>query len=279
MNYDEKKPAFVSLISDTTFRYMFENEKMRKWFIDIIKAMTRVDLSGYHLVDNDTNTGNFLKDYRSNLVLSDNENCVIIEMNSSYCDAEQNKGKHYLLKEVYALGEKFTNKKIVLIMFNDYKEKDLDGCGEIESWFDYNDLGTKCCDIDIFKIFLPIYHKMCYDKCSEIDKKLWLFSSKSYEEMRSSVKNDSNLCIIEELERLGMDDNFVDEYNREITTKKIMNSIRSEGYSDGEENGIKIGIEKGKLEIAKNLLRNNINIDLVLKCTDLTIRELAESFE
>ncbi len=276
MKHNKKEPIFVSLVSDTTFKYMFKNEKTRDWFIDIIKDKTGIDLKEYHLVDNEMNTGNFLKDYRSDLVLSNNKDCVIIEMNSSYSEAVEIKGRQYLFRKAgnsFASGEKFTNdKKTILIMFNDYKKKKYDKYSIIYSWFGSHELGIKYDDIKMFEIFLPFFHEKCYDEYSEIDKRLWLFSSKSYEEMRNSVKNDSNLYIIEELERLGMNDNFVDEYDREIVNKKMMNSMRSEG----EKNGIQIGMQKEKQEIVKNSLKENIDINTISKITGLTVEEIRQ---
>ena len=45
-------------------------------------------------------------------------------------------------------------------------------------------------------------------------------------------KDDSNYFIIEELRRLGMNNKFVDEYDYEFVQKKLMNSIKDEGYEN-----------------------------------------------
>ena len=35
---EQKKDNFVSLLSDTTFKYLFKNEDTREWLVNIIKG-------------------------------------------------------------------------------------------------------------------------------------------------------------------------------------------------------------------------------------------------
>ena len=53
---------------------------------------------------------------------------------------------------------------------------------------------------------------------------------------------------------------------------------KDEGYKTGKEEGMKAGIEEGRnernLDIAKNLLKQNIAIDIISKATGLTQEEI-----
>jgi len=53
---------------------------------------------------------------------------------------------------------------------------------------------------------------------------------------------------------------------------------RTEGRAEGLEEGTKIGIEQGskqkEIEIAKNMLKDNISIDIIAKYTNLTEEEI-----
>ena len=49
----EEKKKFYSLLSDTTFKYLFKNEKVRPMLEKVIKYYTDVDLKGYEFIDND----------------------------------------------------------------------------------------------------------------------------------------------------------------------------------------------------------------------------------
>lgn len=73
--------------------------------------------------------------------------------------------------------------------------------------------------------------------------------------MRNNVKNDSNLYIVEELERLSMNDKFVDDYDAEIVNKKMMNSMKYEGYQEGKSDGI----NQERIEIAKKMLSKTMD--------------------
>ena len=112
---------------------------------------------------------------------------------------------------------------------------------------------------------------MCYHRSNEIDKRLRLFSCTSYEEMYDIVdKDDPNYFIIEELRRLGMNNKFVDEYDYEFVQKKLMNSIKDEGYENGKQDGK----NEEKLEIAKKMLEKKSDIDFISECTGISIEEI-----
>ena len=63
-----------------------------------------------------------------------------------------------------------------------------------------------------------------------------------------------------------------DKYVRE------MNSSRNEGYAEGKADGLSIGRSEGKasekIKIAKNLLRQKVDIEIIIKSTGLTEEEV-----
>lgn len=272
---ENNEPKFVSLASDTTFKYLWKNVRTNSWIREIVEAKTGISLIDYHLYDNEMNTGSLVKDYRTDITLSNNKDNVIIEMNNDYYDSAEIKGRQYLFRKAgfsFDSSEKYNEiRTTTLIMFNNYLKKGFEEQAIINSWFGAHELGIKYEDIEMFEIFLPIFNKVCYHRSNKIDKRLRLFSCKSYEEMYSIVdKDDPNYFIIEELRRLGMNNKFVDEYDYEFVQKKLMNSIKDEGYENGKQDG-----EKSKqLEIAKNLLSENIEVNIISKTTGLSIEEI-----
>ena len=266
MKNDE--PKFVSLVSDTTFKYLWKNERTNSWIKEIIEAKTNIDLTDYHLSDNEMNSGSKVKDYRTDITLSNKKDNIIIEMNNDYYESAEIKGRQYLFRKAgnsFNSGEKFTEvRTCTLVMFNNYLKKGFEEQAVIDSWFGAHELGIKYSDIEMFEIFLPIFNNMCYHRSNKIDKRLRLFSCQSYEEMYKIVsEDDPNYFIIKELERLGMNNKFVDEYDREFVQKKLMNSIKDEGYEAGKNDE--------KIEIAKNLLSENIEVNIISKTTGLSV--------
>ena len=271
----ENKPKFISLVSDTTFKYLWKSERTNSWIREIIEAKTNIDLTDYDLSDNEMNSGSKVKDYRTDITLSNRRDNVIIEMNNDYYDSAEIKGRQYLFRKAgnsFDSGEKFTEvRTCTLVMFNNYLKKGFEEQAVINSWFGAHELGIKYGDIEMFEIFLPIFSNMCYHRSNEIDKRLRLFSCKSYEEMYKIVdEDDPNYFIIKELERLGMNNKFVDEYDHEFVQKKLMNSIKDEGYNEGIIEGERLK----QTEIAKKMLEKESDISFISECTGLTIEEI-----
>ena len=269
----ENKPKFISLVSDTTFKYLWKSERTNSWIREIIEAKTNIDLSGYDLSDNEMNSGSKVKDYRTDITLSNKMDNVIIEMNNDYYDSAEIKGRQYLFRKAgnsFDSGEKFTEvRTCTLVMFNNYLKKGFEEQAVINSWFGAHELGIKYGDIEMFEIFLPIFSNMCYHRSNEIDKRLRLFSCQCYEEMYNIIdKDDSNYFIIEELERLGMNNKFVDEYDREFVQKKLMNSIKDEGYEAGKKDE--------KIDVAKKSLEQKIDVNSISIITGLSIEEISK---
>ena len=67
-----------------------------------------------------------------------------------------------------------------------------------------------------------------------------------------------------------MNDKFMDEYDTELVNKTLMASMKDEGYT----NGLNEGKQIRNIEIAKNLLQANVNIDIISESTGLTKEEI-----
>lgn len=272
---NDEKPKFIKLCSDATFKYLWKNAKTRKWFVEIIKNKTGIDLSNYEFIDNECNTGTIIKDQRNDLVLSDfKDNVVIIEMNSSYSDSEERKNRYYLFRRAgnnYLVGKDYTKEKhSTLIAFNNYIRNGIDDAKVLNSWFGVHDLGIKYNDIEMYEIFLPNFYKMCYYNSNKIDKRLWMFGAETYDEMKKNITDKDDLYIVEELERLGMNNEFIDEYDYEIVKNKLINSYKIEGKAEG----ITIGEKSKQIEIAKKSLEQDIDTNTISVITGLSIEEI-----
>lgn len=75
---------------------------------------------------------------------------------------------------------------------------------------------------------------------------------------------------MDELEKLGIDDELGAIYDNEQMQKRLLNTARNWGYDDGKAEGAKAE----KNAIAKNLLKDGMSIESVSKNTGLSIEEL-----
>jgi predicted transposase/invertase (TIGR01784 family) len=271
---------FIELGSDTTFKYLYKNKETRCWFNKIIKDKFNLDLDNYTLVDNELNTGNKIKDYRLDLNLKKDNNIVIIEMNNSYYQFLEAKNYQYLYRiagKQFMEGENYQNNKTKLVLFNNFKNHENEGLKTANFIFMDPDTKLKIEDIESFEIYLPNFKEVCYDS-NEVDISLSLFSCNSYEEMKEKTNNPLDLKVIKELERLAMDEKFLFEYDEEIVRKKTENSIRKESYQNGVDDGFNQGIEQGskqkQFEIAKVMLKDKLDLEIISKYTGLTKEEI-----
>ena len=271
-----KELEFISLVSDTTFKYLYKNIKTREWIDNIIRKKFNLDLSNYELMDNESNTGNNVKDYRMDLKLKNEKETVIIEINNDYYEFLQSKNYQYLFREagsMYDVGEDYSDKKTKLILFNNFKNKKSPEMKIGDFIFEDPINHITIDDIESYEIYLPNFKKVCYDS-DEVDVSLSLFSATSFDEMRKLTKNPKDIEIIEELERLAMDEEFKIHYDQEAVRRKTENSIRKESYEKGLECGLEQGKEKKQIEIAQSMLKDGVSIESISKYTGLSIEEL-----
>ena len=263
---------FVSLLSDTTFKYLYKNIDTRSWLQTIIKEVFLLDITDYELTDNESNTGNKVKDYRMDLKLVNGKNTIIIEMNKEYYEFIDSKNYQYLYREagsLYDTGEDYQDRKTKLISFNNYRNKKIPSLKMGSYVFIDPKTKLRIEDIESYEIYLPNYKKVCYDS-SELEVSLSLFSADSFDKMRKLTNNPRDIKIIEELERLAMDEEFKLHYNAEAVKRKTENSIKKESYRHGLEDGSK----QEKLEIAQAMLNDGDSIDKVSRITGLPVEEI-----
>lgn len=257
---------FLSPSKDTVFKYLFKKEEYREWLAEIILDQTGIDLDGYQLIDNEKNTGSKNKDYRLDLLFEKDNQLVVVEMNTSNLPSNLYKNYSYLFRIAgnrYDKKEKTYQKRVTkLVIINSFRSTEALGIPVLFFCLQDKDNHVKRDMIESLEIYLPVENKKEYNK---VEKRLLLFGTKSYDEMRKITDDPEDLKVIEELERLSMDDYFRYMYNEKEVNERLMNSRYEEGK------------EENKLEIAKNLLKlKTVSIDDISKATGLTIDQIKE---
>ena len=83
---------------------------------------------------------------------------------------------------------------------------------------------------------------------------------------------------IEEISNFTQEQKFA--YEESMKYYRDLKNVIDKSYDDGKIEGEEIGIEKGniegKLEIAKNLKDNGIDIEILIKSTGLLKKEIEE---
>ena len=117
-----------------------------------------------------------------------------------------------------------------------------------------------------YHINLPYLKNHCYNECNEIEKLCILFQE-DIEKYKIEINEDE---IMEEayetLENISSDEKIIGLYDAEKVEQKILNT-RLKGAKQE-------GIEQGIIRVAKNLLSQDVDIDIIMKATALTKEEI-----
>ncbi|HIT37970.1 MAG TPA: hypothetical protein IAB59_05795, partial [Candidatus Onthousia faecipullorum] len=126
-------------------------------------------------------------------------------------------------------------------------------------------------DFKIHEVYLDNYKGIRYNGDNKEEAYLSLFTATSYEELREIAGDDKEaLKIVDELERLGLDDKFGLAYDNELMQKKMINTARNWGYDDGKE----AGARAKEIEIAQIMLKTKEPLEKIVKYTGLSEEEI-----
>ena len=289
-NKEKTEKKFISLLSDTTFKHFFKIEDYKEFFNTILKPYTNVDISEFRLYDTEFNSGNEKRDYRLDILL-ESDKCdliILIEMNQFPSKEIKYRNRLFVytaLARSLNSGEKIKKKKVIQINFNKEKHPYVS-----KASYSVMDINThkEIKDFKIHEVYLENYKGIRYNKDNKEEAYLSLFTANSYEELREIAGDDKEaLKIVDELERLGLDDKFGLVYDNEVMQKKMINTARSWGYDDGKEagkaegkaEGLEEGAKAKEIEIAKKLLNIGTPKEDIIKVTGLSIEDLNNLLE
>ena len=125
-------------------------------------------------------------------------------------------------------------------------------------------------DLEMHFIELPKFRKKNPDISSKLDQWLWLICGEEEKIKMAKNENEKIKEAKSELEKLEMSPEDRELYELRLKAIRDEINIRESGYTDG----MRDGEEKGKKEIAKNLLKQNIAIDIISQATGLTQEEI-----
>ncbi len=249
-----------------------------------------MDISEFRLYDTEFNSGNEKRDYRLDILL-ESDKCdliILIEMNQFPSKEIMYRNRLFVytaLARSLNSGEKIKKKKVIQINFNKEKHPYVS-----KASYSVMDINThkEIKDFKIHEVYLENYKGIRYNKDNKEEAYLSLFTATSYEELREIAGDDKEaLKIVDELERLGLDDKFGLAYDNEVMQKKMINTARSWGYDDGKEagkaegkaEGLEEGAKAKEIEIAKKLLNIGTPKEDIIKVTGLSIEDLNNLLE
>ena len=161
---------------------------------------------------------------------------------------------------------------VARMMFEESKENEKVDLGYIVE----DKYATK--DLEMHFIELPKFRKKDPDMSNKLEQWLCLICDEEDKIKMAESKNEEIEKAKKELEKLAM--NPEDRKLYELRLKAIRDemNIRYSGYIDGMAEGEAKGRAEGKnernIEIAKNMLKENVNIQFISKMTGLNLEEI-----
>ena len=125
------------------------------------------------------------------------------------------------------------------------------------------------------------YKNLYYNLGVKLDKdKLWLvvILSENFTELYDLLSNllteDKRDSFIRKVINMSEDDFILSKYERETLDKLKELARLEDAETKGLKKGLEQGLEQSKIEIAKNLLKNNISIQVIHESTGLSLDEI-----
>ena len=270
-----KVPRFIPLLSDTAVKFLIKDENYRWFYEEIIKYKTGINLEGYKLIDNELNTGNKVKDYRTDLIFEKGKRLVNLELNQYVYKYTLAKNRYYALRLAgngYLAGEDDVYKNVTQINLNN---KIIHDGSKEESQLEYELQDPKynlvLKEVKILEIYLLNYKGIVYNKTNKYDTYISMLIAETFEEMEKIVGElEEGRKIMDKLKELGLDDKYGALYDAEVVHKKEINSARREGKIEGKAEGKK----ETTTSIAKTMLKAGESVNKVMDYTGLKKKDI-----
>ena len=112
--------------------------------------------------------------------------------------------------------------------------------------------------------------EMVYDKNNKQQRWLRFIGARSLEERREIAKGDELLMEL---------DTWCEDYVNDEQTKKIFGEwanyiAEKKGIRKGIQQGIEQGAQQEKIDIAKNMLKDNVSLEMIEKYTGLSLEDI-----
>ncbi len=270
---------FYSCRYDKTFKEVFLNPKNEDLLKALLEDILKVKIEIKKILPTELIVGNnIIKSKRVDaLILAINKK-IEIEINASINEYVYIRNMAYICN-VYStnalVGESY-NQDIDIIQINltwglDYEESKRE--------FRISDKNGNVYikNLLIIEINMEYYKKIWYSKDEKKIKEneLLVMLDLNEGELKKMPKSDKISEKYVESVTIVNNDPFFQEYmSQEEDQRKMQNSLIREAEDTGYEKGIKLGEEKGKIDIAKSLVKSGMSLEEVSKHTKIDISKL-----
>ena len=302
---DGVKYDYIDPLYDRAFKTIFKADTDRFLIKTLLKGLLGIDVVEVEEIDSEFKVyGLDEKQERCDYLVKVDGLSILMECNRVYSSKLKDRNLSHFRRLINDQG--FGS---VMLNFDNY---DVEGSGRLYSRYALrSDNDDKFYDgvMEIFHINLSKFNKMVYtkeeiDKLNEMEKALLIFKTRHRENLSMLTEGDANFMKFKQLyEDMTNDKKLIDEYTKEELeimafgeelAKEIAEELAEELAEEkakelAEEKAKELAEEKVKeiveekkqegiksrnIEIAKNMLKDNIDINTISKYTSLSKKEI-----
>ena len=277
----ETKP-FYTCKYDKAFKEIMMKEENFEILKKVLESILEVTIEKIELQPLHIPTGNIhLKGKEVDLLVVTDQGKIEVEVNTYYNDYVRVRNFSYITN-IYnnqvTVGDKYSeDTNVIQINLNYgipdtkyrriYKVRDEEGKEYIKNFY-------------IYEINMEKLKKIWYDKNElEIEKnKYLLMLDMEIKDIKKLPKDKVVKEYMEKIEKLNNDPMFINWITKEKDEQMIKNTqlynATQQGINIGINQGINQGIKQEKIEIAKSMLKKNMDIEDIIDITGLTKEEI-----
>ena len=306
-----KKGQKISILSDTMLKAMFQNEnrikysaKFLSYFIDVEyeDILNNICLAKNELDKNNENDKGercdyvaLLSDTSLNIEVNNNSSLEVLERNMEYA--------HRLYSKKIRRGEEnYQYTQVIQFNLNNFAFKGNDKIVDIYTVTNNDNIGLSN-KLIFVQIYVPNLRKKWYTKgmksLSEEEKYILALVEMDLDKLNDLGGENIMDEYVKEAEEVSFEGGVGEAYDKEwalrdqgyrdgLSQGKAEGKVegkaegfsqgKAEGFSQGKVEGKAEGISEGKnernIEIARNMLKDNISVESISKYTDLSINEI-----
>ena len=253
---------FLSYFIDLDYEVILKNIYLAKNELDKEKEFSKGERCDYVAVIDNTSL---------NIEVNNNSSLEILERNIEYA--------YRLYSKKIKRGEReYDYTQVIQFNLNNFSFKGNDKIIDIYGVKNDSDL-TLSDKIIFVQIYVPNLRKKWYNEgiesLNEAEKYILALVEMDIEKLKSLGGEELMEEYVKEAEEVSFEGGVGESYDKEW-------ALKDQAYRDGEEagekKGRKEGLEEGSttkaIEIAKSMLAENIDINIISKCTGLSIDEV-----
>ena len=274
-----KYKRFYTYRFDRPFKEVFLNPKNKDLLKALLELVLEIKIDRIKIRSTELLSGNIeVKDKRVDALVYAGDKKIQIEINSENRDYVRPRNMAYLcnIYQSHTLRGKEYNEDTDIIQINftyglgekkeakrEYKVRDKEGKEYVKNF-------------KIYEINMDYYKKIWYDKNEdEIEKNKYIVMlDLDKEELEKMPKDKIVDKYITNVTIVNDDPEFQEYMSKEEDERKIKNSLLTEAREEGINLGIEKGINSRNTEIAQNMIKKNIDIEVISDVTGLEIDKI-----